>query len=90
MPIAPVLCVPLLAFAPLQLPLAVHDVGLFVADQLTVELCPESMLLGLTVSETLGALGSTCTDAASLMLPVSFEHVMVNTYSLMVERLLTV
>jgi hypothetical protein len=32
----PVLCEPLALFAPLQLPLAVHDVGLLVADQLMV------------------------------------------------------
>ena len=86
----PVLCVPLPAFVPLQLPLAVQEVGLFVADQLIVALCPESIPLGFTVRETFGALGSTCTVAASLIVPVSFEQVIVNTYSLMTERLLMV
>jgi hypothetical protein len=74
-----VLAVPPLAFFdPLQLPLAVQLVGLLVALQVIVADWPVVMLPGLTVSDTLGTAGITCTDALSMVPPALFEHVRVN------------
>ena len=50
----PVLCVPLPAFVPLQLPLAVQEVGLFVADQVRFELPPTATEIGFALSVTTG------------------------------------
>ncbi len=51
------LWVPLLAFAPLQLPLAVQLVGLFVADQVRFELLPTLTEIGFALRLTTGAGG---------------------------------
>jgi hypothetical protein len=48
------LVVPLVANVPLHPPLAAQDVA-FVLDQLRFELSPDGMLLGLAVSNTVGA-----------------------------------
>jgi len=53
--ITPVLVLPLAFWVPLQLPLAVHDVGLLVADQLIVALLPVPIEVGLTLMVTTGA-----------------------------------
>jgi hypothetical protein len=53
--------VPLIASAPVQPPLAVHDVA-FVLDQVRVELPPEGMVVGLADSVTVGV-GATVTVA---------------------------
>jgi hypothetical protein len=45
--------VPLVAFVPVQLPEAVHEVAL-VEDQVTVEILPAVMLVGLAESATVG------------------------------------
>ncbi len=45
--------VPLIAFVPVQLPEAVHEVAL-VEDQVTVETLPEVMLVGLAENATVG------------------------------------
>jgi hypothetical protein len=45
--------VPLAAFLPVQLPEAVHEVAL-VEDQVTIEILPEVMLVGLAESATVG------------------------------------
>ena len=45
--------VPLVAFVPVQPPAAVHEVAL-VADQVTVEILPEVMLVGLAENATVG------------------------------------
>ena len=50
---APVLCVPLVAFVPLQPPEAVHEVAL-VELQLSVEALPLATTDGFTVSVTVG------------------------------------
>ncbi len=71
-------CVPLAAFAPDQSPLAVHDVGLLVADHVIVEPEPINILVGLTVSETAGAFGMTRSAAVSLVDPAALEHSIVN------------
>jgi hypothetical protein len=55
------LFVPLTASAPLQPPLAVHSVA-FVLDQVSVELPPEAIVVGLAVNVTVGA-GATVTVA---------------------------
>jgi hypothetical protein len=55
----PVLCEPLLALEPPQSPLAVQEVGLLVAFQLSVALLPTVIDEGLTVKDTDGGLGST-------------------------------
>jgi hypothetical protein len=54
--ITPVLVLPLALLFPLQLPLAVHDVGLLVALQLIVELLPVPIVVGLTPIVTTGLL----------------------------------
>ena len=46
--------VPLVAFVPVQPPAAVHEVAL-VEDQVTVEMLPEVMLVGLAENATVGA-----------------------------------
>ena len=46
--------VPLVAFVPVQPPLAVHEVA-SVEDQLTVEILPELILVGLADNITVGA-----------------------------------
>jgi hypothetical protein len=63
---APVFWVPLLALAPLQSPLAVHDVGLLVALQLSVELPPVVTAIGLALKDTTGA-GGTLTTKDTLL-----------------------
>ena len=45
--------VPLVAFVPVQPPEAVHEVAL-VEDQVTVEILPEVMLVGLAENATVG------------------------------------
>jgi hypothetical protein len=45
--------VPLVAFLPVQLPEAVHEVAL-VEDQVTIEIFPEVMLVGLAENATVG------------------------------------
>jgi len=45
--------VPLVAFVPVQLPEAVHEVTL-VEDQVTIEILPEAMLVGLAENATIG------------------------------------
>jgi hypothetical protein len=45
--------VPLVAFVPVQPPAAVHEVAL-VEDQVTVEILPEVMLVGLAENATVG------------------------------------
>jgi hypothetical protein len=45
--------VPLLAFVPVRLPPAVHNVAL-VEDQVTIEILPEVMLVGLAEVATSG------------------------------------
>jgi hypothetical protein len=47
------LCVPLVAFVPLQLPLAVQEVAL-VLDHVSVEMPPEVIVIGLAESVTVG------------------------------------
>jgi hypothetical protein len=73
---APVLAVPLVALAPVQSPLAVQDVGLLVADQVSVELLPDEIAIGLALNETIGAAGIvTFTVAVRVVLcPESFVH----------------
>jgi hypothetical protein len=53
------LTVPLVAFVPVQPPLAVQDVA-FALDQVSVELPPDAMIVGLAHSETVGS-GATFT-----------------------------
>jgi hypothetical protein len=55
-----------------------------------VDVCPFNMLLGLSVSDTLGGLGITCTVAESSMVPVWLVHEMAKTYSLMVDKFVMV
>jgi hypothetical protein len=47
--------VPLVAFVPVQPPLAVHEIAL-VEDQVTVEVLPEIMLVGFADNATVGLL----------------------------------
>jgi len=47
---------PLVGSLPLQAPLAVHEVALLV-DQVTVALCPATMVVGCTASVMVGAGG---------------------------------
>ncbi len=54
----PVLWVPLAPLVPVQSPLAVQFVGLFVADQVRFELPPEVVEIGFALSDTTGAGGS--------------------------------
>jgi len=66
--IAPVLCVPLVALAPLQPPVAVQEVAL-VELQVSVELPPLATEVGFAVNVTVGA-GTTVTVAvATLLVP---------------------
>jgi hypothetical protein len=62
--------VPLLAFAPLQLPLAVHDVGLLVADQLRLLLPPVVTEMGLALRVTTGFGGLVTVSGTLLAYPV--------------------
>ena len=65
---------PLLALAPTQEPLAVHDVGLFVADQEIVEELPDVIDIGLAVIVTTGAGGKLTTSGifVTLVVPPAF------------------
>jgi len=65
---APVDCVPRTAFAPVQAPVAVHEVALL-DDQLNVELLPLTMLVGLALSVTVGTSLVTVTVADFAALP---------------------
>jgi hypothetical protein len=56
--------VPLVAFAPLQPPPAWHEVAL-VEDQVTVEILPEVMLVGLAENATVGGGGPPLVNWAS-------------------------
>ena len=71
-------------FAPLQLPLAVQLVGLFVAFHVSVELLPVPTLDGLADIETTGALLGppleTLTVVDALSLPHALLQVIVNGY----------
>jgi hypothetical protein len=60
-------CEPLTALVPDQAPEAVHEVAL-VADQVTVELLPLAIVLGLTARDTVGAgeVTETVADCAAL------------------------
>ena len=62
--------VPLALFAPLQLPLAVQLVGLLVADQLSVELAPVPIAVGLKLIDTTGGLEALPDAAVTLVLAV--------------------
>jgi hypothetical protein len=73
---APVDCEPLTAFTPDQAPEAVHEVAL-VADQVTVELLPLAIVLGLTARDTVGAGEVTETVADCAALPPLPLHVSV-------------
>ena len=53
MPVGDTVRVPLVAFTPVQPPLAVHEIAL-VEDQVTVAILPETMLVGLADNETVG------------------------------------
>jgi hypothetical protein len=65
---APVLCVPLVPFVPLQPPEAVQDVAL-VELQVSVEAAPLATEVGFAVNVTVGA-GTTVTVAvATLLVP---------------------
>jgi hypothetical protein len=66
---------PLLDLDPDQSPLAVHEVGLFVADQLMVDAPPIKIAFGLTVSDIAGGFGNTKIEAVSNDDPLEFEHV---------------
>jgi hypothetical protein len=63
------LCVPLVAFDPLQLPLAVQEVA-FVLDHVSVELLPEVIVVGLAVSVTVGVEAVEVTVAVAVALLV--------------------
>lgn len=65
---APVDCEPEVPFVPDQPPLAVHDVAL-VADQVTVELPPFAIVLGLLLKLMVGAVCLTETVADCTALP---------------------
>jgi lysine/ornithine N-monooxygenase len=54
--------VPLVAVVPVQPPLAVHEVA-FVLDQVSVELLPEVMVVGVALKLTVGAAEVTVTVA---------------------------
>jgi len=61
--------VPLVPSAPVQPPLAVHEVAL-VLDQVSVELAPEAIVVGFAVSVTVGAATPvTVTVAEDALLP---------------------
>ena len=65
---APVLCVPLVPFVPLQPPVAVHEVAL-VELQVSVDAAPLATEVGFAVNVTVGA-GTTVTVAvATLLVP---------------------
>ena len=61
--------VPLVAFVPVQPPPAVHEVAL-VEDQVTVEILPEVMLVGLAENATVGG-GAVGEGLAGPVLPRS-------------------
>jgi hypothetical protein len=71
-------CVPLVVCDPLQPPLAVHPLA-FVLDQVSVELAPNVIELGLAVSVTVGAgvAAVTVTVAEALPEPPGPVHVSV-------------
>ncbi len=84
--ITPVLCEPFADFAPVHdaLPLAVQLVGLFVADQVRVELLPVPILLGLADIETTGGLAAVplvaVTPVVALPVPPAFVQLSVYVY----------
>lgn len=80
----PVLTLPDEVFVPIvgQSPVATHDVGLFVEDQVIVELDPTNIELGVTLSDTEGGAGTTVMSTAELFVPVSLLHESVNVYDL--------
>jgi hypothetical protein len=65
-----VLCVPLAALLPVQSPLAVHDVGLFVELQVKVALPPTVVEIGLIDTFTVGADGNVTLTLMLLAKPV--------------------
>ena len=70
----PVLCVPLVALLPLQLPDAAHEVA-FVELQVSVDAAPLATDVGFAVSVTVGA-GTTVTVAvATLLVPPVPVHI---------------
>jgi hypothetical protein len=78
-PIAPVLVLPLADLLPVQLPLAVHDVGLFVELQLIVAALPVPIVVGLTEIEvtglsTVGWLGLTDIEELPIAVPPGLVH----------------
>jgi hypothetical protein len=69
---------------PDQSPLAVQDVGLFVARQLMVVLLPTVTELGLTLNDTDGGLGTTVMGTLENVLPLALPQVSVYVYTLSV------
>ena len=67
--------VPLVVSAPVQPPLAAHDVAL-VLDQLSVELLPDVMLVGLAVNVTVGA-GVPPVPAPLVVQPILLKYICV-------------
>ncbi|MFZ1249016.1 MAG: hypothetical protein WAQ24_01700 [Candidatus Saccharimonadales bacterium] len=59
------------------------------ADQEIVAVEVVEIREGLTVKDTLGGFGITCTAAVSVLLPADVEQLRVNLYVLMTERLVT-
>ena len=66
--IAPVLCVPLVALAPLQPPVAVQEVA-FVELHVSVELPPLAMEVGAAVNVTVGSGTTMMVAVATLLVP---------------------
>jgi hypothetical protein len=80
--IAPVFWEPLPDFVPFQLLLAVHDVGLFAVDQVSVELLPVPIVAGLALIDTTGVTAPpppevTSTVVVALSEPPALLHVKV-------------
>ena len=74
----PVLCDPLVAFAPLQSPLAVHEVA-FVLDQVRVAALPLMTVLGLADNVTEGGgLETTLTVVEAFVVPPLFVQLSAN------------
>jgi hypothetical protein len=61
-------CEPLTGWAPDQAPDAMHEVA-FAAFQLSVELVPLAMVLGVELTVIVGAAGATVTVAVCVTLP---------------------
>jgi hypothetical protein len=69
------LCVPLVAFVPVQPPLAVQEVA-FVLDHVNIELAPDAMVVGFADNVTVGAeeaVTVTVAPAGALVPPVPVQ-----------------